>query len=161
MTEGAQTLDDYRGVAPAGTIDFLRRLSERVRRRRVLNVSASAEVGGVAEILRGLVPLLEEVGVEAPWQALDRAGSRAPLGARFHRALQGDEERLGDETFEEFRALTRTHASALDLSADIVVTHDALPAGLVPARPPEGAWGWGPPPPASRPPRAAPAVLRP
>jgi trehalose synthase len=142
MTEGAQTLDDYRGVAPAGTIDFLRRLSERVRRRRVLNISASHEVGGVAEILRGLVPLLEEMGIEAPWQALDRAGAQAPLGARLHRTLQGDEERLGEQTFEEFRALTRAHASALDLSADVVVTHDALPAGLVEARPLEGAWVW-------------------
>src|SRR5207247_714855 len=53
------TLDDYRAIAPAGTVDFLRRLSERVRNRRLLNVSASREVGGVAEILRGLVPLVE------------------------------------------------------------------------------------------------------
>src|SRR5206468_2984077 len=55
-----RTLEDYRAVAPAGTVDFLRRLSERVRNRRLLNVSASREVGGVAETLRGLVPLLVE-----------------------------------------------------------------------------------------------------
>ena len=58
MTEAVPTLEDYRHVAPAGTVELLRRLSERVRGRRVLHVSTSREVGGVAEILRRLVPLL-------------------------------------------------------------------------------------------------------
>src|SRR5881296_3456368 len=109
------TLDDYRAIAPAGTIDFLHRLSERVRNRRLLNVSASHEVGGVAEILRGLVPLLEELGVEAGWEALDGEGAAAPLAARLHHALQGDEERLPDDAFEEYRAFTRARAAMLEV----------------------------------------------
>lgn len=87
------TLDDYRALAPEGTIDFLRRLSERIRHRTLLNVSASREVGGVAEILRGLVPLLEEVGVESTWESVDLDGGAATIGARLHHALQGGEER--------------------------------------------------------------------
>jgi trehalose synthase len=142
MSESRPTLDDYRALAPAGTVDFLRRLSERVRRRRLLDVSASREVGGVAEILRGLAPLLEEVGVESAWESLDSEGSVASIGARLHHALQGGEERLPDELFEEFRAFTRARAATLDPVADMVVTHDALAAGLVEARPQEGAWVW-------------------
>jgi trehalose synthase len=142
MSAPQPTLDDYRAVAPAGTVDFLRRLSERVRGRSLLNVSASREVGGVAEILRGLVPLLEEVGVESRWETVDDDGQLASTGARLHHALQGDEERVPDELFEEYRVFTRARASALDADADLVVTHDALPAGLVEARPQEGAWVW-------------------
>src|SRR5207249_3778948 len=140
VSEPARTLEDYRAVAPAGTVDFLRRLSERVRRRRLIDVSATREVGGVAEVLRGLVPLLDEVGVDAGWESLDADGGMAALGARFHHALQGGEERIADELFEEYRRFTRSRAAALDLSADLVVTHDALAAALVEARPPEGAW---------------------
>ena len=136
------SLDDYRAIAPAGTVDFLRRLSERVRNRRLLNVSASREVGGVAEILRGLVPLLEEVGVESAWEAVDPEGAAAGIGARLHHALQGGEERVPDDLFEQFRAFTRARAAALDAAADLVVTHDALAAGLIEARPQEGAWAW-------------------
>jgi trehalose synthase len=137
-----RSLDDYRAVAPAGTVDFLRRLSERVRRKRLLDVSASRDIGGVAEILRGLVPLLEEVGVESAWEVLDGEGQAASLGARLRAALQGGEERVPDEVFEEYRALTREHAAALDAVADLVVTHDALGTGLIEARPQEGAWVW-------------------
>jgi trehalose synthase len=142
MSEGPSTLDDYRPVVAAGTIDFLRRLSERVRGRSLLDVSASREVGGVAEILRGLVPLLEEAGVHSTWETLDGDASAAALGARLHHALQGGEERIPDALFDDLRALTRGRAAALDQAGDIVITHDALPAGLVEARPQEGAWVW-------------------
>src|SRR6266566_8606438 len=136
------SLDDYRAIAPAGTVDFLRRLSERVRNRRLLNLSASREVGGVAEILRGLVPLLEEVGVESAWESVDPEGAAAGIGTPLHHALQGGEERLPDDLFEQFRAFTRARAAALDAAADLVVTHDALAAGFIEARPQEGAWAW-------------------
>jgi trehalose synthase len=142
MTAPTGSLEDYRQIVPPGTIDFLRRLSQRVRGKRLVNVSASGEVGGVAEILRGLVPLLEELGVEAAWEVLDSEGAAAPLAARLHNALQGGEDRLPDEAFEEFRAFTRARAAMLEIAADMVVTHDALPAGLVEARPQEGAWVW-------------------
>ncbi|HZP42609.1 MAG TPA: glycosyltransferase [Candidatus Binatia bacterium] len=142
MSEPAPTLDDYRSVAPAGTVDIIRRLSERVRGRRLLQVSTSREAGGVAEILRRLVPLLEESGVDARWETLDGDGAIPATTARLHRALQGDEERLPPETFDEYRAFTRQRAAALSLTADLVETHDALPAGLVEVRPQEGAWVW-------------------
>src|SRR2546422_596111 len=136
------SLDDYRAIAPAGTVDFLRRLSERVRNRRLLNLSASREVGGVAEILRGLVPLLEEVGVESAWESVGPEGAAAGIGTRLHHALQGGEERVPDDLFEQFRSFTRARAAALAAAADLVVTHDALAAGLIEARPQEGAWAW-------------------
>ena len=142
MTEAVPTLEDYRQVAPAGTVELLRRLSERVRGRRVLHVSTSREVGGVAEILRRLVPLLEEAGVDAAWESFDGEEAAPQAAARLHATLQGDEERLPAETFDEFRGFTRARATALELTADVVVTHDVLPAGLVDARPPEGAWVW-------------------
>ena len=142
MTDVPRTLEEYAAFAPAGTLDMLRRLSERVRRKRLLNVSASREVGGVAEILHGLVPLLEEVGVDSTWETLDGDGAAAALGARLHHALQGGEERVPEEAFDEFRAFTRARAAAIDVPADVVVTHDALAAGLVEARSPEGTWVW-------------------
>jgi trehalose synthase len=136
------TLEDYRGMVPSGTIDMLRRLSERVRGRRLLHVSASRDVGGVAEILQGLVPLLEETGVESAWETFDGDDPGAPLGAALHRALQGGDEPVEGDVFEEYRAFVRRRAATMALAGDVVVTHDALPLGLVEVRGPEGQWVW-------------------
>src|SRR3989442_7703045 len=95
------SLDDYRAIAPAGTVDFLRRLSERVRNRRLLNLSASREVGGVAEILRGLVPLLEEVGVESAWESVDPEGAAAGVGTPPPHALPGGAQPPPDGPLEQ------------------------------------------------------------
>src|SRR5438876_11051058 len=129
------SLDDYRAITPAGTVDFLRRLSERVRNRRLLNLSASREVGGVAEILRGLVPLLEEVGVESAWESVDPEGAAVGIGTRLHHALQGGQERLPDDLFEQIRAFTRARAAALDAAGNLGVDHVAIAAALTDARP--------------------------
>jgi trehalose synthase len=142
MSEPTHGLDDYQPIVPPGTIDMLRRLSERVRGKRLLQVSASRDVGGVAEILHGLVPLLDEVGVDCTWEAVDGDGLAAQLGARFHAAIQGGEERLPDEVLEEYRTFARGRLDVADTTADVVITHDVLPASLVEARAHEGAWVW-------------------
>jgi trehalose synthase len=154
------TLDDYRPFVPAGAVEFLRRLSDRVRGRHLLDLSASRSVGGVAEILRGLVPLLEELGVETTWVTIDEEGAVAPLATRIHHALQGGEERIPDELLDEFRDFTRGRLGAVDVAADVVVAHDALPAGLVEASSQEGAWVWRCHLDASRPQRRAWTFLR-
>ena len=61
----ADLLEQYRDVAPRGTVDFLRRLGERVAGRTMLHVNSTRTGGGVAEILQRLLPLLQEVGITA------------------------------------------------------------------------------------------------
>src|SRR5205814_138946 len=58
------------------------------------------------------------------------------------RMSPGNEERLADGAFDDYRAFTRARAAQLESAADMVVTHDALAAGLVEARPQEGVWVW-------------------
>src|SRR5438552_17247476 len=63
-------LDDYRDSATKGTVDFLYRLSDLVKGRSFLHVNAVRYGGGMAEILRRLVPMLSSLGVEARWEVL-------------------------------------------------------------------------------------------
>ena len=66
----AQGLDEYRDVAPKGTVDFLYRLSESVSGRHFVHVSAVRYGGGAAEMLRRLIPILNGLGVVARWEVL-------------------------------------------------------------------------------------------
>ena len=60
-------IDDYRQVAPRGTVDFLMRIGERLRGRRLAHVSAS-RYGALAESLNRVVPILNDLGVETTWE---------------------------------------------------------------------------------------------
>ena len=89
------TLSDYHEIAPKGTIDFISRMAERVKSRRLLNISATRYGGGVAEILHRMVPMLTELGVDAAWEVITgnplfyratrSASPGAPAWRRSHR----------------------------------------------------------------------------
>ena len=61
-------IDDYRQVAPPGAIDIILKLAERVRGRRLLHLSGGRFGAGAAEALTPVVPLLNDVGVDAAWE---------------------------------------------------------------------------------------------
>ena len=136
------TLDDYREISPPGSVEFLLRLSEKLRGRTLLQVNASRVTGGVAEILARHTPLLQELGVDARWETIegDPEFDRACLA--FYNGLQGDEERIGDDLLREFIATNRACAQSLSLAGDVVVIHDPQPAPLVDFRPSDGRWVW-------------------
>jgi trehalose synthase len=136
------TLNDYREIAPKGTVDFIGRLAERVKGRRFLHVSASRYGGGVPEILHRMGPMLTELGVDASWEVITGNPLFYRAARVLHHALQGTEQVVTEEMLEAYRAVNRENARRLPLEADLVLVHDPQPAALVEHRPPAGRWVW-------------------
>ena len=63
-------LPDYADVVGPEVIEEIRVLARRVEGRRIQNINSTPVGGGVAEILTRLVPLLNEVGVQARWDVM-------------------------------------------------------------------------------------------
>jgi trehalose synthase len=137
----ARELDDYRDVAPKGTIDFLYRLSESVAGRQFLHVSAVRYGGGMAEILRRLIPILNTLGVVARWEVLTGDQQFLEISRRMVHALQGREQELSEPMQQAYLKVNRRNAEALNLDADLVMIHDPQPAALVEHRK-GGKWIW-------------------
>ena len=135
-------LDPYREVTPKGTVDFLRCLAEKVRGKRILHVNSTRVGGGVAEILRSLVPLLQDIGVEARWEVITGTEDFFAVTKAFHNALQGEEQDLSPEMLETYREINRKNAQGLALDADYVIIHDPQPAALILQKPEGGRWIW-------------------
>jgi trehalose synthase len=136
------TLNDYREIAPKGTVDFISRMAERVKGRRLLNISATRYGGGVAELLHRMGPMLTELGVDASWEVITGNPLFYQATRALHHALQGTEQVVTEEMLEAYRSVTRENARRLPLEADLVLVHEAPPAGLVEYRPPAGRWVW-------------------
>lgn len=154
------TLDDYRSVAPPGSVDILRRMSEKLRSRKVLRVNVQRSGSAVAEMLDRHTPLLQELGIDARWEVI-QGNERFQEACRvLSSSLQGEEEKLTDELLEVYLATNRENARGLDLEADVVVMHDPHPVPLIDFRPPDGKWVWRCHLDLSRPQRRAWAFLR-
>ena len=67
---GRKSLADYASIAARGLMDEIRRLAEPLQGKRVLELSATAFGGGVAEIQYSLVPLLHDAGLDVEWRII-------------------------------------------------------------------------------------------
>ncbi|MEE9171338.1 MAG: glycosyltransferase [candidate division NC10 bacterium] len=135
-------LEDYREVAPPGTVDLLYRLSEKVKGRSLLNINSTRFGGGVAEILTRLVPLLNELGVKATWEVIQGNDEFFAVTKSFHNALQGREQEISERMYQAYVEVNRENAKHLLFEADMILVHDPQPAALIEYGPRVGKWVW-------------------
>jgi len=67
---GPRHLKAYRDVAPDALLAELEGAAARLRGARVLHVSATPCGGGVSELLRSIVPLVNDLGIVAHWKII-------------------------------------------------------------------------------------------
>ena len=137
----AQELDDYRDYAPKGTVEFLYRLSDQVAGRSFLHISAGRYGGGMAEILRRLVPMLNTLGIHARWEVLAGDQEFFQVTRRLANSLQGQDDHLTEQMQEVYLKINERTAQTLNLEADLVMIHDPPPAALIEHRN-GGKWFW-------------------
>jgi trehalose synthase len=135
-------LEAYREIAPQGIVDFLFRMAEKMQGKKIIHVNSTKLGGGVAEILRSLVPLLQSVGLDARWEVITANEEFFSTTKAFHNALQGQEQKIPPAMLQNYLEVNRENAKNISLEADFVVIHDPQPAALIESRTPQGKWIW-------------------
>ncbi len=135
-------LEDYREVAPRGTIDLLLRLAERLKGRRFVHVNASRFGGGSPELLTRLVPILADLGIDATWEVVVGDPEFYATVRALELALEGKELALTEAMLRSYGDAAAANAARLPLEADLVMVHDLAPLPLVRHRSGRGGWVW-------------------
>ena len=108
----------------------------------MLHVNSSRTEGGVAEILQNLVPLLLDLGIRARWEVIQGPESASLAMQCLYHGLQGHEVKASDTMMDAYLDFIRANARTLDLSADVVMTHDSVPLPLIEEAPTDSRWIW-------------------
>jgi trehalose synthase len=138
------TIDSYRRIIGANEVEEIKMLASMLEGRRMHNVNATFEGGGVAEILTRLVPLLNSLGVRASWDVIKGDTDFFEVTKAFHNALHGADVGITDGMFRIFDRYTRMNLDLFDKEADYYIIHDPQPVGLVRKRYefPGSMWAW-------------------
>ncbi|MBI5440986.1 MAG: glycosyltransferase [Deltaproteobacteria bacterium] len=139
-------LGRYEQVVGPDVVGQLRQLAASMRGAKVVHVNSTREGGGVAEILRMLVPLQEALGLEVRWEVISGPEEFYQCTKAFHNALQGNRVAVGDDLLRSYEDVNRQAADALGdvlAEADFVFIHDPQPAALLGSFPQRrGKWVW-------------------
>jgi len=113
---------------------------------RVVHVNSTREGGGVAEILGWLIPLMNDLGLNATWEVVEGEADFYRVTKAFHNALQGNRDLLSRPMIDIYESTLEKNAERLRPlleEADFVFIHDPQPAGLYDLCPNRrGYWFW-------------------
>ncbi|HXQ89015.1 MAG TPA: glycosyltransferase [Solirubrobacterales bacterium] len=107
--------------------------------RRIWHLNSTAQGGGVAEMLRALLPYARDAGVDVRWLVLPETDGFFAVTKRIHNRLhgaEGDGGALDDEARAAYERALAWCADRLRETVDpedVVYLHDPQTAGLVPA----------------------------
>lgn len=137
-------LGDYYPTLPE-VVQQIRKLGRPLRGLRVAHVNATSLGGGVAEILRSLVPLQRDIGLDSNWYIIPPNEKFFEVTKQIHNFLQGKEGDLTDEQKKIYLDHNSEIAGLLaKLKVDFVIVHDPQPAAslifLDGQRPPFSIW---------------------
>jgi trehalose synthase len=137
-------LDRYEEVVGHQEISRLRQLAARVGRKNIVHVNSTRLGGGVAEILGWMIPLMQELGINARWETIGGPPEFYRVTKAFHNALQGYPSSLKKRDFDLHSEVNRANAQRLNLEADVVFVHDPQPVYLPKYTPAGkvGKWIW-------------------
>jgi len=125
-------VEEYERFIGKERVEVLRRLAEPVAGRGWTNVNSTFMGGGVAEILRSLVPLARGLGIDARWHTIHGEEPFFQVTKKFHNLLQGlDQPITLEEIFGAYLDTIDENSKKAFIASDLVVIHDPQPAALV------------------------------
>lgn len=125
-------LEDYTSFIGRAGVEEMRQLAKPLEGQGWVNVNSTFAGGGVAEMLRSVVPFVRLLGVDARWCAIRGSHEFFKVTKKFHDLLQGVEAPITlEEIFGAYLDNIDENASNTLIAADLVVVHDPQPAAMI------------------------------
>ncbi|UCH81230.1 MAG: glycosyltransferase [Nitrospiraceae bacterium] len=125
----------YSGIAPKGDLQLIQNLCRKLKGKSFLHINSTREGGGVAEILNRMIPLLQDLSIDARWEVIEGDARFFDFTKKVHNALQGNKEAFTKKMWDYYYEVNKRNRKNLNLVADAVLIHDPQPAPLIDYRP--------------------------
>lgn len=138
-----RSIGDYIDVVGAETISKIYKKANKLYGKRVANVNATFLGGGVAEILGRMVPLMNDVGLDAEWRTIHGSPAFFDITKSFHNAMQGGDLGLTDDIKSLYMDINQEYAGFSHLNIyNCIIVHDPQPLPLIKFYRKQQPWIW-------------------
>ena len=128
VSTGEIKLDDYADIVTEQLLSEVGAAADKLKGLRIIHVNATAQGGGVAEILKSLTPLMRDVGIDASWYAMSPDEPFFRITKTLHHCLQGCETTPSEADINHYLATNKKAArtlASMGVTADVWFIHDA------------------------------------
>ncbi len=135
-------LDDYRDIVGDEILFGIFKKALKLNGKRIVHINSTAMGGGVAEILRSLIPLMNDIGMDAGWRVIHGTQDFYNITKKFHNALQGEKINLTKLKKQIYESTNEDFSFFTHLNHDFVIIHDPQPLPLIRYRSKQQPWVW-------------------
>jgi trehalose synthase len=127
-----RSIRDYRSFFSSVEQKKLSSLSGTLKGKRVIHVNATPIGGGVAEMLKTLVPLQTDVGLRSSWYVIEAPKRFFVITKEIHNGLQGKRFMLKRSDLDYYLSVNEKLAGDLSkIKYDVAVIHDPQPMAMI------------------------------
>ncbi|KXA92839.1 hypothetical protein AKJ66_03420 [candidate division MSBL1 archaeon SCGC-AAA259E22] len=124
-------LSHYKEFVSESEISRIYRKGTELSKYHILHINSSYYGGGIAEILRNMVPLLNEIGVEVGWRAMVGSPDFFRVCKRFHNSLLGEGIDLTEMKKKVYEGTNEDFSRFTHVDHDLVIVHNHQPLPLI------------------------------
>lgn len=123
-------LQDYMDIVGDDMIHKIYLKTRKSYNKHLVHVNSTSQGGGVAEILHSIVPLMNDIGLEAGWRVLHGNSDFFSITKKFHNGLHGERIELTDAIKKEYLRANEEYSIFTHLDHEVVIIHDPQPLPL-------------------------------
>jgi trehalose synthase len=124
-------LEDYRKIVGEEVICQIHRKAHPLYGKHVVHINSTYQAGGVAEMLSGLIPLMNDIGIDTGWRILHGYPDFFSITKKFHNGLQGQKINLSEMKMDLYQSTNEVFALYTHIDHDCVIIHDPQPLPLI------------------------------
>jgi len=124
-------LEDYRKIVGDQTLSEILRRVRKLYGKHILHVNSTYQGGGVAEILNSLIPLMNNIGMDAGWRILHGSPDFFEITKKFHNALQGESIHFTARKKSLYLQTNNNFSQYTHIDHDCLIIHDPQPLPLI------------------------------
>jgi len=134
-----QKLEKYKDIISNSLYREISDLSKDLKGLKIVHINSTPRGGGVAEVLKSLVPIMKGAAIKAEWYVVPPGRNFFELTKEIHNALQGKKVFLSPNFQKSYQRYVKRFAKLmLDMKADVWIFHDPQPVGIIQFLPDSG-----------------------
>ncbi|MCK4339770.1 MAG: glycosyltransferase [Candidatus Cloacimonetes bacterium] len=135
-------LEDYIGIVGDEVISNIYMNAKKLYGKHILHINSTYQGGGVSEMLVSLVPLMNNIGLDAGWRILHGSPDFFMITKKFHNGLQGAKINLSDLKKSLYTQTNENFSTFTHIDHDCVIIHDPQPLPLIRFYRKQQPWIW-------------------
>ena len=124
-------LSEYEKLAGRDALQEIYELADVLKDKHILCINSTSQGGGVAEILKSTVFMINTLGIRLGWRTLHGSSDFFTVTKNIHNALQGDRKMISRKDKDLYYKTNERFSVFTHIDHDMVIIHDPQPLPLI------------------------------